>query len=305
MAQWNSTIVRGLRRMEPALRRSTFAVLDQVAPEVSGRLATRLWFTLPPTVAWKEPRPGSTGRPFAVAVLGARLRGRRWGDHGRPVVYLVHGWGGSGAQLHAFVDPLVDAGFAVVSYDGLSHGSSDPGPLGPRSASALELTAALHAVADMHGPAAGIVAHSLGCTVAANAVLEGLPADRLVFLAPMANVLSFTDSFVRLLGAGERTRIRLIRNIEARVNRSMEEFTLYALAGPASHVPILLAHDGDDRDTPWMETKRLASALPRAELLVTKGLGHYRILRDPFVIRRSVDFLARTDMPVLEDRLVG
>src|SRR5215207_5503879 len=121
MADWNSTIVRILRKTEPALRRSTFAVLDRVAPQVSGRLATRLWFTLPPTVAWQAARPAASGRPFSVTVLAAQVRGRRWGDHGRPVVYLVHGWGGSGVQLHEFVDPLVDAGFAVVSYDGLSH----------------------------------------------------------------------------------------------------------------------------------------------------------------------------------------
>jgi pimeloyl-ACP methyl ester carboxylesterase len=299
MRQRNSTIVRKLRNGERGLRRWMFAVLDRVAPEVSGRMATDLWFTLPPTVAWNATQPSAAGRPFTLTVLGARLRGMRWGDHGRPVVYLVHGWGGSGAQLHAFVDPLVDAGFAVVSYDGLSHGASDPGP----SASALELSKALRAVADVHGPAAGIVAHSLGCTVAANAVLEGLSVERLIFLAPMANLGSATERFVHLLGAGERTHMRLIRNIEARVNRSVQEFTLYALVR-ASHVPVLLIHDEDDRDTAWIETKRLASALPSAELVITKGLGHYRILRDPSVIRHSVDFVT-ADLPVLENRLVG
>jgi pimeloyl-ACP methyl ester carboxylesterase len=299
MAAPNSTIVRTTRRLKPLGIRTTFRVLDRVAPAISGKLATRLWLTLPPVTPRSGPRPGSAGVPFSVPVMGRQVRGTRWGIPGRPVVYLVHGWGGSGAQLHGFVDPLLDAGFAVVAYDGLSHGASDPGALGSRTSTAIELTTVLHAVAAVHGAPAGIVAHSLGCTVAANAMLEGLPVERLVFVAPMANFASYTDRFVRALGAGPRTRTSLIRTIEARVNRSMEEFTLYALAGRASDVPVLLIHDTDDRDTSWVESKRLASALPRAELLVTSGLGHNRILGDASVINRAVAFLAPAGVPAV------
>jgi pimeloyl-ACP methyl ester carboxylesterase len=297
MASSNSTIVRTSKRWQPVLIRATYGVLDRIAPTVSGRLAAGRWFTLPVTAARSGPRPQTAGRSFSVPVLGRRIHGKRWGGPGRPVVYLVHGWGGSGAQLYGFVDPLVDAGFAVVAYDGLSHGASDPGRLGPTASSAIELTAALHAVCEMHGPPAGIVAHSLGCAVAANAILEGLPAERLVFVAPMVNAASYTERFVRELGAGARTRKHLIRNIEARVNRSIETFTLYALAGQAEPVPTLLIHDVDDHEASWLETRRLALALPTAELFVTNGLGHRRILRDPSTIQRAVEFLAPAATP--------
>ena len=85
------------------------------------------------------------------------MRGRRWG-HGENIVYLVHGWGSSAAQLGAFIETLLDAGFSVVAYDALSHGSSDPGPSGPRRSNALEHRDVLAVVA--HGPAYGVVAHS-------------------------------------------------------------------------------------------------------------------------------------------------
>jgi pimeloyl-ACP methyl ester carboxylesterase len=297
MAVVHSTIVRTAHRLKPLGIRTTFGVLDRVAPAISGRLATRRWFTLPASVPRSGPQPRSAGVAFSVPVSGRQVRGTRWGRPGRPVVYLVHGWGGSGAQMHGFVDAFVEAGFAVVAYDGLSHGASDPGALGSRQSTAIELTTVLHAVAAVHGAPAGIVAHSLGCTVAANAMLEGLPVERLVFVAPMANVASYTDPFVRTLGAGPRTRTALIRTIEARVNRSMDEFTLYALAGSASDVPVLLIHDTEDRDTAWAESRRLASALPRAEFLATSGLGHNRILADPTVIQRAVEFLAPAAVP--------
>jgi len=39
-------------------------------------------------------------------------------------VLLVHGWGGRGAQLASFVEPLVARGFSVLTFDAPGHGAS-------------------------------------------------------------------------------------------------------------------------------------------------------------------------------------
>jgi uncharacterized protein len=41
-----------------------------------------------------------------------------------PVVVAVHGWGASGSTLASMVEPLVQAGIAVVLFDTASHGDS-------------------------------------------------------------------------------------------------------------------------------------------------------------------------------------
>src|SRR5262249_10337057 len=46
-----------------------------------------------------------------------------WGSG--PRVLLVHGWGGHAGRLSAFVAPLLDAGFGVVSFDAPAHGISE------------------------------------------------------------------------------------------------------------------------------------------------------------------------------------
>ena len=56
--------------------------------------------------------------------------------------------------------------------------------------------------------------------------------------------------------------------------------------------PALIIHDRDDRDVPWQSSERLAQAWPGAELLYTQGLGHRRILRDPALLQRVVDFIS-------------
>jgi pimeloyl-ACP methyl ester carboxylesterase len=57
-------------------------------------------------------------------------------------------------------------------------------------------------------------------------------------------------------------------------------------------VPALIIHDRDDADVPWQQAELLAKAWPGARLLLTRGLGHMRILRNRDVIQTSVDFIA-------------
>ena len=155
-----------------AIQKSTivrsFGVLERVAPALGARWAERLWFTVPPAGGRRD-RLVPPGRPFRVQVYGRTVAGETWGDGSgeRPVVYLVHGWGGWRGQLDAFAGPLAEAGHRVVAFDALSHGDADPGPSGPGRSNILELADALTAVVAAHGPAAAVVAHSLGATAAA------------------------------------------------------------------------------------------------------------------------------------------
>ena len=83
-----------------------------------------------------------------------------WGSG--PVAYLVHGWGGNGSQLAAFVRPLLAEGFRVVLFDAPAHGDSEPGPAGPGRTHGVEFGKALDAVFAKFGPAEAVIAHSLG-----------------------------------------------------------------------------------------------------------------------------------------------
>ena len=105
----NSTIVRPRYSLILELMRSGFGVLERFAPALGARWAEHLWFTRPglPAAARRSGvgLPAATG--FEVDVDGYRVRGLSWGEG--PNVYLVHGWGGWGLQLAAFVTPLLGA----------------------------------------------------------------------------------------------------------------------------------------------------------------------------------------------------
>jgi pimeloyl-ACP methyl ester carboxylesterase len=275
-----------------AIQKSTivrsFGLLERFAPGLGARWAESLWFRIPPARGRRD-RLAPPGRPFRVPVLGGMVAGETWGEG--PAVYLVHGWGGWRGQLDALVAPVTAAGYRVVAFDAPSHGDSDPGPEGPGRSSVLEFAAALSAVAAAHGPAAAVVAHSLGATATAFAMRDGLAADRAVFVSPMADPLPYTRAFAARLGFGERVRTRMVGRIERRVAMPMSAFAVPAVAGQVATPPLLLVHDRLDSETGWSDSAAIAHAWSAARLVTTSGLGHRRILRDPAVVAEVAGFL--------------
>ena len=257
-----------------------FAVLGRLSPTLAGRAAARLFA-----------RPRRHGRPDRERELIARgsrvplpggLHATSWGTG--PTVLLVHGWEGRGAQLGAFVDPLVAAGFRVVALDGPAHGDS-PG----RTTTGPEFARAMVATREAVGPLAAIVGHSFGGFTSLLAVSRGLPTARIVTIGTPASVPEVLRDFLRLIRLPDRALPSMIAALEARVKAPMASFEVEAFA-PRIHVPVLVVHDTDDREVPYADGERLAGVFG-ARLLTTNGLGHRRILYAPEVIAAVVEFI--------------
>jgi len=286
LAMQNSTIVRSRKpsRLLPLARAGNRA-LSALAPSLAAGLAERLFLT-PPRPHWP---------PSEIAQLSsARARplqvGRRhvdvwlWGTG--PSVLLVHGWGGRGAQLASFVEPLVVHGFSVVTFDAPGHGPGDSGMV-----TIPEMVEATLAVAASRGPLAGLIAHSVGGTIAARAIYEGLDVNAAVFVGAAADLDGPATRFTATLGFSRQVREAMQARIEDRVGRPFAAFDVAALA-PTLRVPLLVIHDSGDAEIPWQHGRVIVHAWPGAGLLITDGLGHRRILRDPDVIAAAVAFLA-------------
>jgi pimeloyl-ACP methyl ester carboxylesterase len=286
LAMEKSTIVRsGKRRRLLPLIRAANRALSALAPSAAARLAER-WFLTPPRAA----RP-----PAEIALLAAararplfvgtrRIEVWLWGSG--PCVLLVHGWGGRGAQLGAFVEPLVARGFSVLTFDAPGHGAADGGLV-----TIPEIVAATRAVAATRGRLAGLIAHSAGAAVAARALYEGLDAGAVVLVSPTADMDGPATRFTATLGFSRAVGEAMRERLEARVGRPFSTFDVTTLA-PAFTAPLLVIHDRGDAEVPWQHGRVITRAWPGAALLLTDGLGHRRILRDRDVVAAAVAFLA-------------
>jgi pimeloyl-ACP methyl ester carboxylesterase len=282
-----STIVRAAS--SPAPVRTAFRLLERFAPGLGARWAERIWFTLPKPGSPPEPaHPGA--RRFLTFVDGHAVAGEAWGDG--PPVYLVHGWGGRRDQFTAFVGPLLADGYSVIAFDMPSHGDSAPGASGPRSSTFPEFTRALQAVVAQHGRPHAVVAHSAGAMATAAALCDGMTADRVVMLSPMASAVSQLRQFAAVLAIGPRTLERLTVRVERRVGAPMRHFDVPELGRAVAMPPTLVVHDRNDRSTSVTDGAAIAAAWPGARLKVTSGLGHNRLLRSPDVVAEVVDFVS-------------
>jgi pimeloyl-ACP methyl ester carboxylesterase len=280
-----STIVR----LRNSLLRTGFRYAEHVAPGRAGRAACDLWFTAPPRMA-DLAVPGG-GAAFEVRAQGHQVRGLVWGVDAPSTVYLVHGWGGRGSQFGAMVAPLVEAGHRVVMFDAPAHGDSEHGPAGPRQTNGVELAKALDAVFCRFGPAEAVVAHSMGTISTYLALRFGwLGTERLVFLAPMVEARSLFDQFQAALGFGPRVRAAFDRAVDEFVGVPVAEFDARFQARHVEPRPTLVITDRGDRQTPFDDVVGFAESIG-APLVTTEGLGHRKILRDPAVVERVVDFI--------------
>ena len=107
------------------------------------------------------------------------LTGRRWGDWG-PVVLLLHGRDDEPANFGALIAPLLAAGRQVVALDDPTQEQS--ANVGDETARVSEYAAAVLEAAVELRELEAVVGHGRGAAAAAQALGQGLGAERAVLI---------------------------------------------------------------------------------------------------------------------------
>lgn len=270
-----------------------FAASALLAPDLAGAWAERLFLTPPrPKDAVLASLDLIDARSGLLEHKGRAIATWTWGARSReaPAVLLAHGWGGNAAQMRGFVFPLLSAGYRVVAFDQPAHGVSE-GRLSGLPDFAEVLAEVAWQAGEGQGGIEGVVAHSLGGAATALAIARGLKARRVVLIGTSLDVGAHARRFARWHGMPERVREAMQAAIEERFGVRWSQLDVAKLA-PRLAAPALVIHDREDRAVPWTEAARFAGLWPQARLLLTRGLGHRRILEDERVTRAATDFIA-------------
>ena len=267
--------------------RTGFVLGGRIAPRRTGNRAARLFAT-----------PFASSRRRAEAVQGdadmrrgkLRIHGETiatyvWGDPStQPYALLAHGWSSFGLRFLPWVAALRALGFAVVTFDQPGHGHSSG-----KLCTLPEFTATIHAIGEHYGRAALAVGHSLGGAAVTFAQDEDWHADRLILVAPAADMKAAAGRFFRFVRLGEHLRQPFYDWLLRRTGVSVEQLQVHRRL-PALGQPALIVHDLDDADVPWSEGERYAQFWPGARLFTTQGLGHRKILKDGAVLGKVALF---------------
>lgn len=272
----------------------TFKVVGFVSPVLAGRLALKLFMT--PT-RFRTPRKEKVLRESAdlkfVTVHNRKISVRSWGDEGSPSVLISHGWGGRCTQLHAFIEPLVEAGYRVVGFDVPGHGDSEG-----KLTNMMDVAYTISEIEKQEdAPFEAIIGHSFGSGTTLLAIDKyGVVAQKVVLISCFSNVKWVTSLFGELFDLKESTLIAM-RDIGRQrfkdtygISWTWEdvspEHTVHSFKGD-----LFLIHDEDDHEVPTSEAEALRNAAPQALTMTTSGYGHRKILMNKEVVQATVDFI--------------
>lgn len=268
--------------------RAVFALGGRFAPRQTVERAARL-FATPFRSSRSRARavqPDLEMQRYEITAGQQKIATYVWGDPARePYALLVHGWSSFGLRFLSWVARLRQAGFAVVTFDQPGHGYST-GEL----CTLPDFINTIHAIGQHYGRPALAVGHSLGGAALALAQKESWHAERVVVIAPAADMAAQAERFMRHIGLGEHLRERFFGWHERTTGVNVHDLEVQRHL-PMLGLPCLIVHDLDDREVPWGDGELYARHWHNARLLTTQGLGHHRVLDAPDVIEAVLAFV--------------
>ena len=278
-----------LQKTALALIRIKLRLLAIVSPSIAARSAFRLFCTP------QQRNLAAPGPVFANAEIietnfeEYKITGYRWNKGRRPQAMVLHGFESSVVNFDFYIDALVKKGYEVIAFDAPAHGKSS----GKRT-NALVYRNFIRHIQNEFGPSTRFVAHSFGGLALALAVAE-LPVNdelRLVLIAPATETRTVVNEFMRIVQLRDPRVIKAFDEIIFNLGGHDLQWFSVTRAMQQIRSKVLWVHDRHDTVTPFRDLAEVrAQNYPNVEFVITEGLGHRRIYKDPEVGRTIVNFL--------------
>ncbi len=271
------------------LVRLGFRLLAPIFPKRAAKIAYRLFST--PRLRARHKTSDEileTARIFEFLYGQHVLKGYEWGS-GEQSILLVHGWESRGTALRAFVPTLVAQGYRVVAFDGPAHGDS-----AGKQTNLIHFAGAVRAALRQAGNVHGIITHSFGgasTVYALSNMTEPVAIEKLVLIAVPDSIKKVLDETIELFRLPRTAAREFYKLIEQRLQANVHKADVSKAAAKNYIGELLVVHDEEDQVVPFASGKRIYDHWDNAALLATKGYGHYRLMKNPDLIRRVVDFI--------------
>ncbi len=269
----------------------TARILEKIAPSAAAAFS-RFFFKRPLKHSLRPEekiwRDKAQQNELFIDSINKKIITYKWGDAG-PKVLVVHGWSGHGTSLWKLIEKLLDEGFEVYSFDAPAHGQS------PTSSTLmLEFIESIKAMDKTFGPFEAVVGHSMGGISALNAVgSHGLKTKKLVTVGIPDSIKKIFYQFAEVMGLGPGIAEKNIEYLSKVYGMDIDKIS-GSYNARLTHIPVLVVHDKNDKEVPHTEALSIIEQLPHGKLLLTEGLGHRRIIRDPQILQHIVEFIKET-----------
>jgi pimeloyl-ACP methyl ester carboxylesterase len=285
MAKNAAKAAQSLKIPKPIILTGKF--LQFISPKIAARFAARLFTTpIKHNVPKREHDMDKKSRQQTILVksINKEVVVYRYGS-GDKKILLVHGWSGRGTQLVKFADVFSKAGYAIVSFDAPAHGKS-PG----KTSIMPEFIATILQLETQFGPFDAAVGHSLGGMSLLNAIKRGLKLNRMVTIGSGDVIQDIIDEFIGKLELKPKVGLLMRQSFENKNHESMDAYSSWRAAREID-IPVLVIHDHDDAEVSVKCAEHIHQNLKHGDLMLTRGLGHRKILGHPDVIGKTFRFI--------------
>jgi len=274
-----------------------FKVLGVISPKLAGSLALKL-FMKPPNA--KPPRREQGIRQQAKLsyreIKDRQIALRVWdngsNDENMPTILLSHGWAGRTSQFLEIIKPLVSEGYRVIGADIPAHGDSSG-----THTNMLDASQVLSIIAKEFSPLEAIIGHSFGTgtTLLALDKFE-VKTPKIVLIGAYSRVTFIIDLFSEVFDFNQATKDAMQQIATDKYADSFGVEWTWENIAPVITMQsydgkVLFVHDKEDNEVPLAEVSELHNLNANAEIMLTSGLGHRRILRDEAVVAKVLAFI--------------
>jgi len=263
-----------------------FQLMQLLSPRLASFMAYHLWFH----PGRKSIRKIPPFKPDDYTASTFRLNRKSvsyWSAGTGPTILFVHGWASCGNQLAKIAEAFLDKGYKVIWFDAPAHGQSTGW-----QTNLFECAEAICEMQKLEGDFEAIVAHSFGVPCSLSAMNKGLVTKKLIAISTPATATGLIDKFCKIIKANKKTHLSLSRRIDKFIgDLSIAEIGAQDMARGIDK-PCLVIHDKHDRMIRYKEGLAVQKNLKHSSFMLTERLGHNRILNDPEVISRCVEFIA-------------
>jgi pimeloyl-ACP methyl ester carboxylesterase len=229
-----------------------------------------------------------SGNNFRIPFEGGELAVTTWGEKNAPAVLLMHGWGGSRAQMTGFVEPLLSAGYRVVAYDQPAHGESDG-----KTTNVLEIAPTMDLIAKQTGKFDVIIAHSFGTIITSYALVKrNFPSPtKLVYFGSFNRLMDALPRFQEQAKLPDEVILGLGTMIYENFGHNVLDEIVNENLVTQITVPALMFHDRSDNVTPVEDSRAIANAWTHAQYVETNGMSHRGALQSAEIHEQVIQFL--------------
>lgn len=280
-----------VKNWQMALIRASFQTIGAVFPKIMAHKAYEIFAT----PRWRAQHTRTDAIIDAAKISDFLFQNEtvklyEWG-HSEQIILLAHGWESRGTALRMYVPKLLEKGFKVVAFDAIGHGDST-GKLNNMPQNAKTIAA----IIEHFGGIYGAIGHSFGCSsliFALEDVNNDLQIEKLVFLAVPHKISKIVNGYLKMIKAPDAVKHHFYEKISQLNGRDFRNVDVAASAPPSVKVgKLLLVHDKLDKVTTIDAAENVVKNWENAQLLVTEGYGHFRLAKNPDVVRKIIAFFS-------------